>query len=36
MYMVTKRGTAMPLNIMKIDAPATIEGQRKGQNPRLG
>lgn len=29
MYMVTKKGIAIPLNIMKIGAPATIERQRK-------
>jgi hypothetical protein len=28
-YMVTKRGIAIPLNMRKIDAPATVERQRK-------
>jgi hypothetical protein len=37
-YMVTKRGIAIPLNMRKIDAPATVERHKEklGQNPQLG
>jgi hypothetical protein len=37
-YMVTKRDIAIPLNMRKIDVPATIERheEKLGQNPQLG
>src|SRR6266436_1839559 len=37
-YIATKSGTAIPLNMRKIDGPATIERHKEeklGQNPQL-